>query len=106
MHGAGHHCRRQARSHELQQRHLRCCVLHGYSVGVEVGVACAALHLLRLGVEQVVDEDLLSEREWAAKAAAPKLCTMGEFGVDALHQFDRSSCGDGHVIAPCACQRM
>ena len=106
MHCAGNHCRRQARSHELQQRHLSGCVLHGYPVGVEVGVACAALHLLRLRVEQVVDEDLLSERERAAKTAAPNLYTLGELGVDALHQFDRSSCGNGHVIAPCACRRM
>ena len=58
----------QAGGHELQQRHLRGGVLHGDAVGVEVGVAAAALELLALGVGEVVDEDLLGERERAAEA--------------------------------------
>ena len=49
--------------HELQEGHLGGGVLHGHPVGAEVGVAAAPLHLLALGVDQVVDEDLLGQRQ-------------------------------------------
>ena len=108
VHRARHGHLGQAGGHELQQRHLRGGVLHGHAVGVEVGVAAAALELLALGVGEVVDEHLLGERERPAEAAAPEGGAVGQGRVDALHQLDRRACGDGHVRAPSArlgCER-
>ena len=50
VHGRRHRDLGQAGGHELQQRHLRGGVLHGDAVGVEVGVAAAALELLAVRV--------------------------------------------------------
>ena len=68
----------QAGGHELQQRHLGGGVLHGHAVGVEVGVAAAPLELLALGVGEVVDEDLLGERQRPAEPLAADGDPVGE----------------------------
>ena len=69
MHGGRHRDLGQTGGHELQERHLRGGVLHGDAVGAEVGVGLASLELLVLGIVEVVDEDLLGQREAATEPA-------------------------------------
>ena len=87
----------QAGGHELQQRHLRGGVLHGDPVGVEVGVAAAALELLALRVAEVVDQDLLGERERPAEALDGRVATRSG---SVAYTLSTSSIGvlrsDGH----------
>ena len=52
--------------HELQQRHLGGCVLHGDPVGVELGIGLAPLEILAIGIGEMVDEDLLGQGDRAA----------------------------------------
>ena len=78
VHGGRHRHPCEARGHELQQRHLGGGVLHGDAVGVEVVVACGPARASWLGVAEVVDEDLLGEREPAAEAVAPEGHPLGE----------------------------
>ena len=99
MHGRRHGDLGQAGGHELQQGHLGGGVLHGDAVGVEVGVALAAHEVLALRVEEVVEEDLLGERERPAEALAADGGALGERGVDALDELDGGGGADGgHVI--------
>ena len=84
----------QPGGHELQQRHLRRGVLHRHPIGMEVGVADAPLELLA-GVGEVVDEDLLGQRQRPAEALAGSGDTLGERGVDALDEIDGGGGGDG-----------
>ena len=92
----------QAGGHELQQRHLGGGVLHGDAVGVEVGVARAALEVLAVRVDEVVDEDLLGERQRPAEALAADGRPLGQGGVDALDELDRGAGADGgHEIPLC-----
>ena len=58
----------QSGGHELQQCHLRGGVLHRDPVRSEVGVGLAPHHCLAARVREVVDEDLLGERERPAEA--------------------------------------
>ncbi len=67
--GGGHRDLGQAGGHELEQRHLRGGVLHGDAVGVEVGVGAAPLGAGRLGVAEVVEQDLLGEGQRLARPA-------------------------------------
>ena len=80
----------QPGGHELQQRHLRGGVLHGDAVGPQIGVGATPLDLLVLGVVEVVDQDLFGERERTPQASATDRNPLGQRGVDALHEFDRS----------------
>ena len=93
----GHGDLREAGGHELEQRHLRGGVLHGDAVGVEVVVGAAALELLALRIGEVVDEDLLGEREGSPEASPAQRGALGQGGVDLFDQLDRRACGDGHV---------
>jgi hypothetical protein len=91
----------QAGGHELQQRHLCGCVLHGDTIGCEVVVRLGPLDLLVLGRE-VVEEDLLSQRERTAELLPATLDAAWKSGVDAFHQFDRGAgAGDaaGRLVA-------
>ena len=112
MHGRRRGDLGEAGGHELQQRHLGGGVLHGDAVGVEVGVALAAHEVLALRVEEVVQEDLLGEREWPAEALAADGGPLGKRGVDALDELDGGGGADGgHVIPLCggdgvACIRL
>ena len=85
----------EAGGHELQQGHLRRGVLHGDTVGMEVVVGDAAVDVL-VRVGQVVDEDLLGQRERASEALAAGGDPPGQAGVDALDEFDG---GGGAVVA-------
>ena len=95
VHGRGHGSLGETGGHELQQRHLGRGVLHGDAVGVEVVVGAAALDVLvRIG--EVVDQDLLGEREWTPEALASGGNTPREAGVDAFDEFDG---GGGAVLS-------
>ncbi len=93
----------QAGGHELEQRHLGGGVLHRHPVGVEVGVALATDELLALGIDEVVDEDLLGEREGAAEALAAESGLFREGRVDALDELDRGGGADGAHGLPFWC---
>ena len=93
--GRRHGDLRQAGGHELQQGHLGRGVLHGDAVGVEVGVALAAHQLLARRVDEVVDEDLLGQRERSPEALAAERGALGERGVDALDELDGGGGADG-----------
>ena len=86
----------QARGHELQQGHLGRGVLHRDAVGVELRVRLAPIEPARLGVGQVVDQDLLGEREGPTQPTPTDRHTAGQLGVDLLDQFERGVGGDGH----------
>ncbi len=73
VHGRRHGSLVEPGGHELEQRHLCGGVLHGDTVGVEVGVAVAALQFLVLRVGQVVDQDLLGERQRTSEAVTADL---------------------------------
>ena len=77
--------------HELEQRHLRGRVLHRDAVGVEVGVRAPALEVLALGIAEVVDEDLLGERQRPAEAPATGRDPVGERAVHALRRARSAS---------------
>ena len=104
MHSARHGSGRQTGGHELQQRHLRGGVLHGHPVGLEVVVGAAALDGL-VGCREVVEEDLLRQRQRAAQACLAGGQTLREGGVHALDELDRGSCADGHRSALHTCKR-
>ena len=70
VHGRRDSHGRQARGHELQQRHLRGRVLHGHAVGIEVGVAAPPFEPGGLCISQMVDEDLLGQGERVIEALA------------------------------------
>ena len=95
MHRAGDSRRRQTSGHELQQRHLCGGVLHGHAVGMEVVVGAGPLERL-VGVVHVVEQDLLGERQRSPESGSTCGATGRQCAVDALDQFDRRSCSDGH----------
>ena len=90
---------RQPGGHELQQRHLGGGILHGDAVGVEVVVAGAALDLLVGGIGEVVDQDLLGERERPAEPLTTQRDPLGEAGIDALDEGDRRGGGGMFGVA-------
>jgi hypothetical protein len=100
VHRARHRHLVEAGGHELEQRHLRGGVLHGDPIRTEVGVALAAGELLALGVEQVVHQDLLAQRERSSEPAAAERDPLGQPAVDGLDQLDRRRGGDGHAHGP------
>ena len=100
MHGAWHRCGGKSGSHELQQRHLRSCVLHGNSVWGEVCITATAFHFLCLWLRQVVDQNLFSEGERATKSLAANRYVCCELVVDAVDEFDWCSCTDSHGGPP------
>jgi hypothetical protein len=67
---------------------------------VEVGVAAAPLELLALRVVEVVDEDLLGERQAAAEAATADGDPFREGRVHLLDELDRRAGFHGHGAAP------
>src|SRR5690606_4843240 len=96
VHGGGDGGLVESGGHELQQRHLGGGVLHGDPVRVEVGVAAAALHLLALAVPEVVDQDLLGEREGPAEALTTDADGVGQPVVDGLDELDGGGRSDRH----------
>ena len=72
--------------HELQQRHLGGGVLHRHTIGSEVGVALAAFELLAGRIGEVVDEDLLGERERTAEPLPPEGDAFGQRCVDTVRR--------------------
>ena len=63
----GHLHLRDARAHELEERHLRRRVLHGDAVRPQQEVRLASRELLRSGLVEVAEDDLFRERERTAK---------------------------------------
>ena len=96
MHGGRHAHLGQPCGHELEQRHLCGRVLHRDAVGAQVGIGLAPFERLRLGIVEVVDEDLLGQRERAAEAAAADVDSCAELGVDGFDELDRGGGSDGH----------
>ena len=92
MHGGRHGGGGQTCGHKLQQRHLRGGILHGHTVGCEVGVTAAAFNFLALRVVQMVDQNLFGQREWATKSLAGHGHIAGQFGVDVVDQRDGGVC--------------
>ena len=82
--------------HELQQCHLSGGVLHGDAIGVEIGIAAAALEFLVLRIAQMVDENLLGKGKRTAEALTAERDSLGEAAVDGVDQFDRSVGGNSH----------
>ena len=78
--------------HELEECHLRCCVLHRDAVRVEVGVAVTTFEFLVLGVGEVVDEDLFRQCQRPIQSVAGDFDVAWKGGVDTLDQFDGGSC--------------
>ena len=66
--GGGHHDPVEAGHQKLEGDDLGQCVLEGDAVGIEVRVAAPALEPLGVRMAQMVDEDLLDERERPAEA--------------------------------------
>ena len=61
-----------------------------------------AAPLDRLGrVAEVVEQDLLGERERTSESGAAGGHALGERAVHAFDEFDGRSCGDGHGSSPC-----
>ena len=90
---------RQAGGHELQQRHLRRGVLHGDAVGVEVGVARAALDRLVDGSPRWLSRIFSARVSGRPNRSRPAARSAARV-VHALDQFDWRSCGDRHGAAP------
>ena len=84
----GHGRLGQAGGHELQERHLGGRVLHRDAIGVEVVVADAPFDLLVGRIDEVVDQDLLGQRERPTEPFAAEGDPLGEAGVDALDELD------------------
>ena len=92
----GHGGLGEAGRHELQECHLGGGVLHRDTVGVEVVVRDPALDLgVRVG--EVVDEDLLGQRERPAESLTPERHVAGQLRVHGLDEFDGGAGGHGHV---------
>ena len=100
VHRRGHRDLREPGSHELQQRHLRGGVLHGDTVGAEFGVRDTAGEVLVLRVGEVVDEDLLGQRQGAPEPAAGQLDALVQPCVDLVDQLDGGSRFNRHALAP------
>ena len=91
MDGGGRGHRGQAGGHELQERHLCRCVLHGDPVGAEVVVAHPTLDGGIIGVVEVVEQDLLGEGE-PPPETIPTCCdATAEGRIHLVHEFD--GCG-------------
>ena len=67
-------------------------ILHGDPVGMKVGVAVAALEFLVCRVCEVIDENLLGQRERTIETVAADLDVARQGGVNTLDEFDRGSC--------------
>ena len=98
MHRRGHLRVREPGAHELEHDDLREGVLQGHAVGIEIGVASAALDAVerecrRQGVAQVVHEDLLGERQRAPEALPGEGGAARKAGVQGLDELDRRGCG-------------
>ena len=97
MYGRGYGGLVQAGGHELEQRHLRGGVLHCDAVGVEVGVALAAFHLLCRWVDEVIDEDLLSQRQRTPESVPTESDSFVQSCVDGFDEFRRGGGSRVHV---------
>ncbi|CAB5023399.1 unannotated protein [freshwater metagenome] len=97
VHRGGHSHLCEPGGHELQKGHLRGGVLHGDTIGAQVGVGLGAFEALALGIFEVVHQDLLGQGKPAAEAAAPDRHALAELGVDGCDQLDRGVRSDGHV---------
>jgi hypothetical protein len=85
--GRRHRCGGAAGEHELEHRHLRGRVLHGDPVGLKLDVGGAARELLALGVGEVAEDHLLSERQRPAEALAHDLEAAPDGVVDLLDEL-------------------
>ena len=70
VHGRGDLHLREPRAHELEEGHLGRRVLHGHPIDPELGVGVAPFEGLALGIGQVVEEDLLGQRDGPAQPPA------------------------------------
>ena len=86
----------KASSHELQQGHLRGCILHCNAVWCEVGVAASAIHILCLRIAEVVDQNLFGQCQVSTKAFTPEGNICGEGAIHAIDEFDWGSCACDH----------
>ena len=82
--------------HELQQGHLGRRVLHGDPVGPQIDIGAAAFDLFVLGVVEVVEEDLLGEREAPSQPSPPDGDPLGQAVVDRGDELDGGPGGGGH----------
>ena len=95
VHRAGYGRGGEAGRHELQQRHLCRRVLHGDSIGMKVVVGAAALDG-RGWIAEVVQQDLLGQRQRSPESLATGGAPGNQCVVHALDQFDWCACGDRH----------
>ena len=59
-----------ARHHQVKERHLGGCVLHGDAVRPKLAVGRPRVEILLAGVRQVPEQDLLGVGEWAPETRA------------------------------------
>ena len=81
--------------------HLGGGVLHGDAVGAEVGVGDAPLEPTRARVVEVVDQDLLGERQRPTEPLAADRQTLVEGRVDTFDEVEWGGCCDSHQRTPC-----
>ena len=86
----------QAGRHELQQGHLRRGVLHRDAIGTQVGVGTAPFDLLVLGIVEVVDQNLLGERQGTTEAPPTDRHPVGQGAVNAANEVDGCAGLDWH----------
>ena len=88
MHGGRHGDARQVGRDELEQGHLRGCVLHRDAVGAVVGVVDTAPEADGLRILAVGDQHLLGEGQRAAEAAPSRCHAVGIAGIERLDDLD------------------
>ena len=92
VNGGGHGDFGKPGGHELEERHLGGCVLHGDPVGMEVGVAVATFECLVRWVGEVIDKNFLRQCQRPIETVAADLDVARQGGVDTLDEFDGGGC--------------
>ena len=93
-----HRCPVEAGGHELQPGHLRGGVLHRDAIGTQVGVGDPTLHTAVLDIVEMVDQDLLGERERSPETGSADRKAFIEPCVDVVDKLDWGSRKNGHFV--------